>query len=469
MASLGYASPKSINFQAHIKKPDGRRLDAASVDFRFTYLDDLGTCILYSEDFSGVSMSGSGGIVNHELGTGVKSYPSTATTLYDIMSNAPGTSLNCQGGGTLTPTADSRRKVVMQFNYSGSNGWQSLSAVALNSVPYSMYSSESLNALKLGGFDASSYALLDGRVGGQALNGGTASGNNLVLDSTSNSTKGNIILNPAGGKVGIGTSTPATSLDIGSKTDSVRLPAGNTAQRPSAPVNGDIRYNTDSNSVENYSNGVWSLVGQAAAVDSPSSYTQVGLNTGLGSANDQESLYVFGQALTHASSQVATKTLLSGMMTMPFITSASRTVDRLKFLITTAGSAGSKIRIGIYTNKSPTVLYPDALLFDAGEHAGDVTGLVSVTVNVNLPPNTIVWGVFWSNPGGGASYPQMRAVRPDQGQVLNVLGWNGDLTGQATFILTGGDYVTGTSMPATYPAGGARRSDNIPILAMRFQ
>jgi hypothetical protein len=42
--------------------------------------------------------------------------------------------------------------------------------------------------------DHTQYALLAGRSGGQSLNGGTASGNNLTLDSTSDATKGSIFV-----------------------------------------------------------------------------------------------------------------------------------------------------------------------------------------------------------------------------------------------------------------------------------
>ncbi|MGZ3769156.1 MAG: tail fiber domain-containing protein [Bdellovibrio sp.] len=58
------------------------------------------------------------------------------------------------------------------------------------------------------------YALLAGRSGGQTLNGGTAASENLTLSSTSNATKGNVFINPSGGNVGIGTTTPGTTLDI---------------------------------------------------------------------------------------------------------------------------------------------------------------------------------------------------------------------------------------------------------------
>ncbi len=58
------------------------------------------------------------------------------------------------------------------------------------------------------------YALLAGRATGQTLNGGTAASENLTLDSTANATKGNIILNPTGGNVGIGTTSPNALLDV---------------------------------------------------------------------------------------------------------------------------------------------------------------------------------------------------------------------------------------------------------------
>lgn len=53
------------------------------------------------------------------------------------------------------------------------------------------------------------------------------------------------------GNVGIGTTSPAVSLDI-SDTDAVALPAGTTAQRPSSPAAGMFRYNTDDDQFEGY-------------------------------------------------------------------------------------------------------------------------------------------------------------------------------------------------------------------------
>lgn len=61
----------------------------------------------------------------------------------------------------------------------------------------------------------------------------------------------------------------AANTDIELKgTGSLTLPRGNTSQRPSSPVNGMIRYNSQTNKVEIYENGIWTtfLVGTVAPV-----------------------------------------------------------------------------------------------------------------------------------------------------------------------------------------------------------
>lgn len=60
----------------------------------------------------------------------------------------------------------------------------------------------------------------------------------------------------ANGNFGVGTNTPAVSLDLGSKTDAVYLPKGTTAQRPSAAT-GLMRYNTSGQWMEYYDGQEW--------------------------------------------------------------------------------------------------------------------------------------------------------------------------------------------------------------------
>lgn len=66
----------------------------------------------------------------------------------------------------------------------------------------------------LGSDTFTQYALLAGRSTGQVLNGGTNASGTLTLDSTANGTKGNVLINPTGGNVGIGTTTPSTALEV---------------------------------------------------------------------------------------------------------------------------------------------------------------------------------------------------------------------------------------------------------------
>ena len=70
--------------------------------------------------------------------------------------------------------------------------------------------------------DHTQYALLDGRSGGQVIYGGTGAGDGLALRTTSNATKGKIffgsnsVYDEVNDRLGIGTTSPAQSLDVSS-------------------------------------------------------------------------------------------------------------------------------------------------------------------------------------------------------------------------------------------------------------
>ena len=79
--------------------------------------------------------------------------------------------------------------------------------------------------------DHTGYARLAGRSGGQTLIGGTAANDDLTLEGTSNATRTTsyVILQPNGGNVGIGTTSPTTALVVdGTKASGFPATSGST-------------------------------------------------------------------------------------------------------------------------------------------------------------------------------------------------------------------------------------------------
>jgi hypothetical protein len=98
-----------------------------------------------------------------------------------------------------------------------------------------------------------------GRISGQMLKA------NLLRSGTDLAFETNLlVLDVSNSFVGIGTATPSRQLHI-SGTGALRLPSGSDAQRGTS-ANGDIRYNSDQNYIEGYSNGEWKNL-TAAGID----------------------------------------------------------------------------------------------------------------------------------------------------------------------------------------------------------
>ena len=74
-SSFAEAIPQNISFQTKIYKPDGTPLEASSVQFRFSLMNPLSTCVIYSENFSNVDLSNSAGSLVLALGAGSRAYP----------------------------------------------------------------------------------------------------------------------------------------------------------------------------------------------------------------------------------------------------------------------------------------------------------------------------------------------------------------------------------------------------------
>ena len=100
-----------------------------------------------------------------------------------------------------------------------------------------------------------------GRITGQMLSANLArSGTDLAFETNL------LVLDVTNSRVGVGTASPATTFHV-SATDALRLPSGNSAQRPGSPANGDIRYNSDTSAVEGYAGGWLKMTGGTSLAD----------------------------------------------------------------------------------------------------------------------------------------------------------------------------------------------------------
>ncbi len=229
-----FAGPSRTTYQAKIVKPDGYPLEAATVNFKFTILDPAGSCILYSETYSSVNMSGTGGLISFALGSGVKTYPASATTFEQVFSNiTPSLSCDAGGPGNYVPGANDNRKIVMQFH--DGNGWQTLPAMSINAVPYAMYAND---AQKLDGKVASDFVQVSTLANcgvSEALRYNGATFSCVAIDTGAGVTSGSVTTalgyTPADGAsvTALSSSLATTNSNVSAVSSSVSSLSGNLA------------------------------------------------------------------------------------------------------------------------------------------------------------------------------------------------------------------------------------------------
>ena len=168
----------------------------------------------------------------------------------------------------------------------------------------------------------------------------------------------NSFLYSSSGKLAINSSSAAVyNLDVNG-TDAIKFPSGNTGQRPTA-ANGIIRFNSETNGFEGYSNGAWGALGGASG----------------------------GGDVTNAYADVTFLKLAGGTVTgsvLPNSNSVSlgNTTGRFVIVANTGNFSGSVTSsTGFYptSNTSGTALGALAQRFNLIANTGDFSGALAVT------------------------------------------------------------------------------------------
>jgi hypothetical protein len=91
------------------------------------------------------------------------------------------------------------------------------------------------------------------------LSGGVSNGVIFLDDSKTARTTSSFVYDSANTRIGINTSTPRASIDINT-TDGMIPPSGTTAQRPNVPIEGLLRWNTETKTTEQYTGTKWTPI-----------------------------------------------------------------------------------------------------------------------------------------------------------------------------------------------------------------
>ncbi|RZA08801.1 MAG: hypothetical protein EOP11_03770 [Proteobacteria bacterium] len=209
------------------------------------------------------------------------------------------------------------------------------------------------------------------------------------------------------GLVGIGSVSPKAGLDInstGNLGSAIIVPRDTVANRPVAPVNGMIRYASDTNVMEAYVNGGWTTLGTLGGSQSFAGNVNVGGSfTSAGSATFNNGATVAGGALALSSQNI---TGVGAEITGSGALSVAAGGTNQSLALTSSGSGA--VNLGSGNGTSLSVLDGGAATVNYVTIKGGASGVApSLAVagpaaNINLslmPKGTGGVGVGIANPG----------------------------------------------------------------------
>jgi len=140
-------------------------------------------------------------------------------------------------------------------------------------------------------------------------------------------------------------------------TGALGVPTGTTAERPSSPITGQIRFNTDENSLEQYDSTEWGSIGGTGATEAPElSTTSISINendSGSISINNYNDILIYD---TTTSNSLVTSSVSNGNLNIFVgdITNDQNNVVTIQVNSTTPGQTPSE-----YVDVNVTAVYVD--------------------------------------------------------------------------------------------------------------
>ena len=184
---------------------------------------------------------------------------------------------------------------------------------------------------------------------------------------------GTLYVDIANSRVGVNTTSPAVSLDLGSNTDALRVPNGATGDRPTAAL-GQLRYNTTTGEFEGYAAGAWGKIGGGG--DSFGTVAVSG-QSDVVAEQENDTLTLVGQNGVTITTTAGTDTItIDGNKSInPFVTDLfTGDGSTTAFTLSTEPSTEDNLIVfveGVYQNKNSYVLSGTTLTLDGAPANSD--------------------------------------------------------------------------------------------------
>ena len=276
-----------------------------------------------------------------------------------------------------------------------------------------------------------------GRITGQMLSANLArSGTDLAFETNL------LALDVSNSRVGIGTASPATTLHV-SATDALRLPSGNTAQRPGSPANGDLRYNSDDTTIEGYANGAWANLASGTLLKDADENTKVDVEP----SSDLNEIH-----FTTAGTQIAK---IAASVSEFSVTQINNTASTITGLATNGNITLTPNGTGVVAVSSALTVAGAATITGDLTVNGTTTTIESTTLTVEDPMITLA-----KNNSGGDANTFDQGLFMNRGSLDNVsMIWD-ESADQFAFAVTSGEDGT-TAGNVTIDSYANLRAGNI--------